>query len=64
MKEVLILGGGGFIGRNIAEYLVNKGDCNVTVADIKKGSNWDKISNDESKCDRFKSVLADFTDWS
>jgi nucleoside-diphosphate-sugar epimerase len=62
MKEVLILGGGGFIGRNIAEYLVNKGDCNVTVADIKKGSNWDKISNDESKCDRFKSVLADFTD--
>ena len=62
MREVLVLGGGGFIGRNIVEFLVNRGDCNVTAADIKEGSNWREISNDESRRDRFKAVLADFTD--
>jgi UDP-glucose 4-epimerase len=61
MKEVLVLGGGGFIGRNIVEFLVSRGDCNVTAADIKEGSNWREIFNDASKCDRFKTVLADFT---
>jgi len=61
MKEVLVLGGGGFIGRNIAEFLVNRGDCNVTAADIKEGSNWQKISNDENMRNRFKTVLDDFT---
>ena len=61
MKEVLVLGGGGFIGRNIVDFLVNKGDCNVTAADIKVGSNWQDISNDENKRDRFNFVQADFT---
>ena len=46
MKNVLVLGGGGFIGRNITEFLVRRGDCNVTAADIRKGSNWDKLSNE------------------
>ena len=62
MKKVLILGGGGFIGRNILEFLVNRGDCYVTAADIKEGSNWNAISNNKSKSDRFKSIIADFTD--
>jgi len=62
MKEVLVLGGGGFIGRNIVEFLVNRGDCNVTAADIKEGSNWHEICKDESRRDRFKAVRADFTD--
>ena len=62
MKEVLVLGGGGFIGRNIVEFLVSRGDCNVTAADIKEGSNWHEIAEDQSRCDRFKTVLADFTD--
>jgi UDP-glucose 4-epimerase len=62
MKEVLVLGGGGFIGRNIVEFLVNRGDCNVTSADIKEGSNWCKISSNQNTCDRFKTVLGDFTD--
>jgi UDP-glucose 4-epimerase len=58
----LVIGGGGFIGRNIVEFLVNRGDCNVTAADIKEGSNWQKISQDPIKRERFNSVLADFTD--
>jgi len=62
MKEVLVLGAGGFIGRNIVEFLVNRGDCNVTAADIKEGSNWRNISSDEKRRSRFKIVLADFTD--
>ena len=62
MKKVLVLGGGGFIGRNIVEFLVNRGDCIVTAADIKEGSNWNAIANNENTSERFKSVLADFTD--
>jgi len=61
MKEVLVLGGGGFIGRNIVEFLVNRGDCIVTAADIKEGSNWHQISKDERKRDRFRAVISDFT---
>ena len=61
MKEVLVLGGGGFIGRNIVNFLVNRGDCNVTAADIKEGSNWREIANNEGVRDRFKAVHADFT---
>lgn len=62
MKEILVLGGGGFIGRNVVEFLVNRGGCNVTAADIKEGSNWARLSEDQNKRGRFKSVLADFTD--
>ena len=62
MKKVLVLGGGGFIGRNIVEFLVKRGDCNVTAADIKKGSNWDAISNNKNTSERFKTITADFTD--
>lgn len=62
MKEVLVLGGGGFIGRNIVKFLVDRGDCNVTAADIRAGSNWEKISNDANKADRFRTVVDDFTD--
>ena len=62
MKKVLVLGGGGFIGRNIVEFLLNRGDCNVTAADIREGSNWYEISNDERICHRFNAVKADFSD--
>lgn len=61
MKEVLVLGGGGFIGRNIVEYLVNRKDCQVTAADIREGSNWSKIVADSGRSRFFKSVLDDFS---
>lgn len=62
MKEVLVLGGGGFIGRNLVAFLVNRGDCHVVAADIREGSNWREISEDKSRRDRLKTVIADFTD--
>lgn len=61
MKKVLVLGGGGFIGRNIVQFLVDRGDCLVTAADIKSGSNWETIISDESKSKRFRAVIDDFS---
>ena len=61
MKKVLVLGGGGFIGRNIVQWLVNRGDCHVTGADIREGSNWAEIASDVKKSTRFTAVLDDFT---
>ena len=58
MKKILVLGGGGFIGRNIVENLVNRGNCIVTAADIKEGSNWHKLSN---KSKNFIPIIDDFT---
>lgn len=62
MKEVLVLGGGGFIGRNIVQFLVERGDCIVTAADIHEGSNWRKLSQDSSTSSRFRTFLGDFTE--
>ena len=61
MRKVLVLGGGGFIGRNIVQWLVDRGDCNVTGADIREGSNWAEIASDVKKSSRFTAVLDDFT---
>ena len=61
MKEVLVLGGGGFIGRSIVQFLIDRGDCNVTAADIREGSNWRGISNDIQKSSRFNAVVGDYT---
>ena len=61
MKSVLILGGGGFIGRNILETLLLRGDCFVTAADIKKGSNWDYLSKNTHTASRFTPIIGDFS---
>jgi nucleoside-diphosphate-sugar epimerase len=60
MKKILVLGGGGFIGRNITEFLVKRGDCYVVSADTKKGSNFDILTVQEPK--KFCSVIDDFSD--
>jgi len=62
MKNVLVLGGGGFIGRNIVDFLIERGDCNVTAADISKGSNWDELSRDDNKAKHFNAIIDDFTE--
>ena len=33
MKKVIILGGAGFIGLNVAKYLIAKGNYKITIAD-------------------------------
>ena len=48
-----------FIGRNITEFLVKRGDCYVVSADIKKGTNWDILS--EQHPAHFRSNLNDFS---
>ena len=62
MKEVFVLGGGGFIARNIVKYLIDRKDCNVTAGDIRKGSNWDEIMRKSPS--RFNPIIDDFTDYS
>ena len=59
MKKVLILGGGGFIGRNITEFLIKRGDCYIVSADIKKGANWDILTERYPK--QFRTNLNDFS---
>jgi len=59
MKKVLVLGGGGFIGRNITEFLVKRGDSFVVSADIKEGSNWNELALNYPTV--FSSVLDDFS---
>ena len=61
MKKILVLGGGGFIGRNITEYLVKRDDCYVVAADIKESSNWHDLSVRYSE--NFSSVVGDFSNF-
>jgi nucleoside-diphosphate-sugar epimerase len=61
MKEILVLGGAGFIGRNMVEKLLIRGDCNVTAADINEGSNWKELHKNNNYSKRFNVIQDDFT---
>ena len=52
MKNVIVLGGGGFIGGHLAKRLKDEG-CHVRVADIKNHEFWshDEICHEFIKCD-------------
>jgi UDP-glucose 4-epimerase len=58
MKQILVLGGGGFIGRSITDFLIKRGDCYVVAADIKEGSNWHDLAGKYPR--NFSFVLGDF----
>ena len=61
MKEILVIGGSGFIGRNIVKHLLNRGDCYVTAVDIKENKNLLNFLNDENTSKRFSFFLGDFS---
>jgi GDP-D-mannose 3', 5'-epimerase len=52
MKNVIVLGGGGFIGGHLAKRLKEQG-CHVRIADIKNHEFWDhsQICHEFIKCD-------------
>ena len=59
-KKVLILGGAGFIGLGISEFLGKNRDCEITIADIlspgQKDSDFDQVVSDHS----IKVIQGDF----
>ena len=60
MKKVLLLGGAGFIGRGVCDYLMNKKKYEITIADtnIKKR---DPLFLDKLKLNNVKTIESDFT---
>lgn len=61
MKKVLLLGGAGFIGLNIAKQLVDKGNCEVTIADnFFRGKKDDQLKELSSSVN-VKVISADLT---
>ena len=61
MKKTLVIGGGGFIGRNLVDSLLRQKDTHVTAADLREGSNWNEIINDKEKSQRFTAIINDFS---
>tara|TARA_Y100000768_G_scaffold122575_1_gene90658 strand:+ start:3572 stop:4597 length:1026 start_codon:yes stop_codon:yes gene_type:complete len=55
-QKILVLGGGGFIGRNIVKSLINDSSIFVTAADIKISS-----KDFEKKFENLEIIEADFT---
>lgn len=56
-KKILILGGGGFIGANLASYISARYDCNLTLADYRFGRDMASYVD----VDKTKFITADFT---
>jgi UDP-glucose 4-epimerase len=62
MRKVLVIGGAGFIGRNLVHHLLNQREYTVIAADINVGSNWVSFESAPDLASRFRGVKADFTD--
>lgn len=61
MKKVLILGGAGFIGFNIAKYLSENRDYNITIADNLSRGKKDSYLTDLIAKDNISLIEGDFT---
>tara|TARA_X000000368_G_scaffold257177_1_gene203276 strand:+ start:1140 stop:2162 length:1023 start_codon:yes stop_codon:yes gene_type:complete len=60
-RKVLILGGGGFIGSQIAQILVKRKNYNLTIADNFHKNQDDEIFNDFVNKNKIKVIKSDFT---
>jgi nucleoside-diphosphate-sugar epimerase len=58
--KILIIGGGGFVGMNLAKFLVSNRDCELTVADYKFTRDDSEYFTNE-QCQSVRFVEADFT---
>jgi nucleoside-diphosphate-sugar epimerase len=61
MKSVLILGGGGFIGINIARRLMDDGGYELTLADLDFKDRLEEQFPDPRERDRIKTIKGDFS---
>lgn len=61
MKNILVLGGGGFIGSNIVRHLLGRADCHVTAADVSFPRGGAHVCSDIDTNRRFRCVTGDFT---
>jgi len=64
MKKVLLIGGAGFIGFNIAKYLVNERNYKITIADsfFRTGGKVDKEFDDFISKNKIQLISGDFTE--
>ena len=60
-RKVLILGGGGFIGSQIAKILVKRKNYDLTIADDFHKNQDDELFNDFVDKNKIKVLKADFT---
>lgn len=61
MKKILVLGGGGFIGSNIVRFLLGRGDCHVTAADVRHSRGWEDVLSNVDMSSRLRVIQGDFT---
>ena len=64
MKSVLLLGGAGFVGFNVARHLALRGDCRITIADsfFRAGGRIDEALAALADAHGIELVRGDFTD--
>jgi nucleoside-diphosphate-sugar epimerase len=64
VKSVLLLGGAGFVGFNVARHLASRGDCRITIADsfFRAGGKVDDALAALASAHRIGLVRGDFTD--
>jgi len=63
MKKVLLIGGAGFIGFNIAKFLAKNRDYEITIADnfFRAGGKMDDLLSELVSAHDIKVVAGDFT---